>query len=630
MHACILCNQHDEALRVFNTLLVDGNLTISSEFHWGGGQHQILPLCRDLAMRAMGNSIHSGLSAQALGFLEQTVKDELAISDDALIGVLQACERDKDWQSSVEVFFSLLDDNNKSLWIVPGSELRIPDIPDMALAGAAAEKVANLSTGKVLSSVMRTCYASEQYGMALLCYLLADASSPGSLIGRRHRDSADFNLEQVGSIEQSLIPLLAEVDNSAELKTAAMVSLCGLGCYEETVALYNYMENHRSGRGVQETSQDADHIYRYAQYQIQSSPFVQRRWDSAHRHLHRLVKAVQAVKSRKDSLTRNQLQVIAGALAAAIRSCRFAGQPFTGIWLLGHIRNEVSRLQSLPDDKSSIFGGPSTSSPEHHLVFTDTLLSEHMKACQATGQGDEAIALFQSFVNIDDPDEIGMWLQSCCVVMRVLSQNEELDEAGQLFRRLVKTTGNMDLYLEAAQIFADAERWNDVGDVYHMAVETGYLSEQLGILALKAVKEMDMPGKLPVLRGIINDTADASGTNAMIWLESHYWSLNRVLGFTLTRLLMWWNDPHTSHLDELQFSIDVFEKRVQEGLRPKHAAVRIIVYHARQFGKGHFPSSKKGVARVPRDRESWAKLLTRVLYVTFRSQWLFLCIRPVI
>ena len=103
--------------------MLDGNLAISTEFHWGGGQHQVLPLCRDLAMRAMGEAAYIGASSEALALLRQTLMDELAVSDEALLGVLGACEHDLNWQGAIDIMFLLLDDTNQTLRFVAGSEL---------------------------------------------------------------------------------------------------------------------------------------------------------------------------------------------------------------------------------------------------------------------------------------------------------------------------------------------------------------------------------------------------------------------------------------------------------------------------------------------------------------------------
>ena len=620
MHACNLCGRPDEAFRVYRTLL-DGNLAISSEFHWGGGQHQVLPLCRDLAMRALGDAEFTGGSSEALALLRQTLSDELAISDEALLGVLGACEYDTNWQGAIDVLFLLLDDRNETLRFVAGSEMHIADASDLSMPGATGGDTCLLDRGKIVSSVMRTCNAAQNHGLAILSYLLVDSAAPESALARPKK-SAELagDLADNGCMENSLLPLLAGEDYSPELLSVLMLSLCRAECYSEAQALFDITKTEVCNQGDTglvwgDIYADAEEICQYSQSSAVTSSHNEYRWDSAHRHIHRVIKTLLLLKTQGDFLTAEQLPTISFAVAAALRSCTFAGQPAASVVFAEYVKMEVSRLLAQSSETGSLFRDSDTDVFDPDVLLSDSLLSEEMKAYHATNQVELAMDLFHKKVE-NSKDDLLQWTSSCNVAMNILAKQGKLEDATALYHRLVDSSkGNRvtESMLVTAENYARTKNWNGVGDVYHAAVEKGLLSEKLGLLAMKAIVELEMPGTLRNLREIVNDVSLSSGSNPMVWLEDHYWNLKFELGSKYSRLLMWWNDPHSFHLDELQFAIEVFEKKLEEGLKPKNQAVKVIVTQARYFHDGYIPDGKPGIARVPRDRDSWAELIRRVL-----------------
>lgn len=626
MHACNLCGRPDEALRVYRTLL-DGNHAISTEFHWGGGKHQVLPLCRDLAMRALGDAEFAGSSSEGLALLRQTVSDELAISDDALLGVLGACEYDTNWQGAIDVLFLLLDDKNETLRFVSGSDLHTPDAADLNMPGAPDGVTCSLDRGKVLSSIMRTCNRAEKYGLSLLSYLLVDSSFPGSALAQSRKSvylSDDY--ETYGAMEKSLLPLLASEDYSPELLTALMLSLSRAECYNEALAMLDITKSEvakRSKEGLASADYaDAEQVHHYSQSPAIDTIHCEYRWYSAHRHLHRIVKALLLLKTQGDSLTTEQVLIIKSAVAAALRSCSFAEQPTASIVFSEYVKREISRLMASSSKDVSLFR---ESDPDSFadILLSDNLLAEEMKAYQATDQAQLAMDLFQSKVGDISDKNILEWTESCNAAMDILAKQDKLNEATALYRRLIESD-NGDRITESmvvtAQNYARTKNWNGVGDIYHAAVKKGFLSERLGLLAMKAVVELEVPGALRLLREILHDVSHSSGSNPVAWMEDNYWNLKFDLGSKYSRLLMWWNDPQSYHLDELQFAIEIFEKKVEEGLKPKNQVIKAIVSQARYFHEGYIPDGKPGIPRVPRDRDSWVKLLRRVLQESERVE----------
>lgn len=620
MHACILCNQYDEAVRIYQSLTGKKG-AISSEFHWGGEQYQVSPLCRDLAMRAIGRSTQPEGSDEAIHLFRQVVEDELTISDEALVGVIDACEKDGNWRDAVGVFITYLDnlrDQKMSGWVVPSADLSVPQIHEDAryLDKKASSGFLYEANGELLSSIMRTCNSSNEPGIALLCFMLLDAALVGTCYPKDYENSQ--NLCGYGPIEQSLFSLLVNATNAGQLLSVTLVSLCGVGCFQEAANLFvlatqDVVENRGRRLGADEMFYDAEVIYSYARTQ-KAKRRDSTTWESAHRHIHRLSRALGAVGKKNIALTTDQRWMISSALGAAINSCTLAGQPETGLLLSERVKFELSLITSLTDDSTSIFMGRNNDTTAGTIIINDSFLSEQMRSLQAADKGGVALDLFKSTV-----DSLNQWPQSINAAMAILAEKDEMEEAIRLFRSLVDQTPNIDSFLAVAEIFADADQWSSVADVYHMAIEKGYLSERLGLLAMKAVIETKVPSRLRVLRSIINETSESIGTNPVDWMETNYWRLKDLLGFSEVRLLMWWNDPRTCHLDELQFAIDTFEKRTAAGLKPRNGTVRLIVSHASESSDKSVPQDKKELVRVPRNRDDWEKLLRRVLDETDSS-----------
>lgn len=606
MHACILCNQNDAALQVFQTLL-DGHLAISSEFHWGGGENQISPLCRDLAMRACADTIEQGYSMQAIDLLNQAVQGELAISAEALEGVLRACERDRNWKDAVDVLFRCMNSEN-DLWVVAGPTLLIPTIGELNNEEQLKGDVTLANRGKLVASTMRTCNAGRQFGAALLCFMLADTAPPGSLLFTEKQGSAiRSDRGTCGPIVETLLPMLAAVENQVELLVAATVSLCGVSCFEEACSLIDATKNCMEGTA---DFADADSIHQYAQLHADASGAV-RAWNSAHQHIHRLSRALQAINIKGGILDQNQLRVLSSAYATSLRACTQAKQADAGILLGQRIQAELFRLAASSEVSHSIFGRQTENLSDYGLAINDSLLAEKFKALEVTKRADDAFLLFVSAVNVEKEPML-RWPQTCNVAVNLLMNNGQETKAECLMQRTINSTNNIESFATAAIFFAQAERWSDVADLYHMALEKGCLSTKLGILAMKAIVEMNMPGRLRVLRGTSHDCARHVGQSPVDWLDANYWKIKAALGFKHARLLMWWNDPNTSHLDELQYALDVFEKRLSDGLQAKNITLRLIVTHARHFRECDFPLEKKEIVRVPRDRQGWISLLNRL------------------
>jgi hypothetical protein len=605
MHACILCNQHDRALDVFRTL-VEGNFPFLSEFYPGGEENQIKPLCRDLAMRACGNSTHEGSSVQAMTLLRQALEGGITVSAEALFGVLGACEHDKNWMDAVDVLLKCLNDGN-NIWLVAGSALQIPTIEDLLEKSSPA--TSKLDRETILSLVMRTCNAANQCGVSLLCLMLAENSPTGSLMYNHDKIALSVDYPNfVGPVEQTILPFFAGLSNVDELLSATMVALSGVHCSEQGRSLFRAI---KATHGDVSGFVDSGCIDKYLDaHSDKSSADDQRLWCTAHRHIHRICTAMKAIRIKGEVLDREQRKLLSSALASTLSSTTSAGQPAAGILLGEYMQSELLGLAEMSSGRTSLFKWPTRSNSENGLVLTDPLLAGKMKALQATNRDSEALSLFDSAVG-NDGVATSNWPQSCHVAIDLLAQNGDHERVAELLPRLVKCSNSIEAFVATGRACAKAGHWKDVADIYHIALEKGCLSTELAVLAMKAVVETNIQGRLKILRGIIHDAGRSVGQSPVTWLEQNYWRIKNFLGFSHTRLLMWWNDPDTSHLDELQFALDIFEDRLGKGLEAKSETIRIIVANARAF-KGEIPTEKKEITRVPRDGRSWIELLHRV------------------
>ncbi|KAL3767700.1 hypothetical protein ACHAW5_007464 [Stephanodiscus triporus] len=77
------------------------NQSTASEWQWGGGDiTAVKPLCRDIALHAMGGIENGGVSQDAV-FLFEIIHEGHPVSSNALLGLAHSMEFDGDWQSSV-------------------------------------------------------------------------------------------------------------------------------------------------------------------------------------------------------------------------------------------------------------------------------------------------------------------------------------------------------------------------------------------------------------------------------------------------------------------------------------------------------------------------------------------------
>jgi tetratricopeptide (TPR) repeat protein len=592
MHACLLCDRPNEALKVFDNL-AGGDLQAAGEWQWAGGQDRLDPLCRDLAMQALGGD--AGSSARALALFQQAEEDGVAVSVEALHGVVLAFEKDGNWEEAVTLLFSVLNKPHALRSLVKGNKLEISELessPELSF-----EVLQEF--GLVLNTVMQACNAAGQFGVALLCLRLVELALPPSVVSPYYDLAKDQD-----EIVLSLVPVLCAMGNIDDCVATTMVSLCGVECPNEAASVFKAISYKSDVLAGNQTMLHSRDVYEFARSEAsrRKHTVLQETWPTTWRHIHRLTASFFIIKETGETLAPEHTGLLSSALATTLRCCNAMSQAQTGL----HLANWIEGVNGSHNSTDGMFGAS--------LPLTDSLVAAVMEAYCATGNYGVALDLFDS-QSITERRE-SHWMLSynaALIALFSLGRREDgrLKDGIALFRKALAINRNPDMFCIAAKGLVNAKRWGEVTDLYRLALSSGCLSEELSKFALISAARGHRGEKMRGLRSIIAETAKVTGADPDTWIESKYWSLKRLLGFSTLRTLMWWD--HADHLDELELALSGLEKRAALGLTPKQPALRAIVVAAKSFHEGYVPPDRARLAHVPRDRGSWIETIARLL-----------------
>jgi hypothetical protein len=611
MHACILCNRYNEAIAIFDEL-VDGELAAASEWQWGGGQDRLHPACRDLAIRALGGAAlldPSLVKERALELYRQAEEDGSKVSVEALCAVISCCEHDEgSWELVTNLFLSVIEKTPTS-WLVCGDDLHIKSEQSEAQQPA-RDLVPEL--GKFLEQVMKVCNSSRKFGLALLCLRLFEISAASSVTVPYHRlveidnDAMPLHSE----IVQSTLPTIYAMRNTDELLTTTMVALCGVKLPNEAVDLFEVVSSvNQSEQSMLRGNYD---VYDYAKTLREASESsAHQNWEAVQRDIHRLTATFSAIEDTEGQLTVEEAHILSSALASAIRECVAASYPEAGTTLGKWIeRRPIHRSSDAPaifTQAGEGFGLP--------IPLTDSLLSAAVEAFGKSGKVDVSEQLIQSHLsNERSPSD---WLLSYHEAVKMFFAQGQSEDGMALFRNVLVSGRNPAIFCTAARNLIASGSWRPVLDLYRQSLSLGCSSEELSLLTMESIAASGRIGQkesqFPLLRSVIAQTAKTLGTTPAAWVESNYWKLKRILGFSTARLIMGWDDYKISRLDELNLAIETLEKRSTAGLTPKNAVLFSIVQAAGNYEQRQVPFNATGLPRVPRDRDAWIKVLDKAL-----------------
>lgn len=617
MQACFLCGQAEDALRLFEKHFGDQS-SVAEEWQWGGEMDTLDPLCRDLAMRVVMS--REGMSAAALHFFRQSLEERVTISLEALRGIVQACEQDMDTDGAVSVLLTILENSDKKNWIVSGSEMSIDVVNSTEASKLGRGTVSECwlpEMGDILASVMRTCNMTSSFGTALFCQRIFDMHLSSREEGKQERN-VDTNL----CLEHSTISLLSKMRSSDDLLIPTMVSLCGLRCSNRAVQLFESLQDYESrdrNRGDDKIiSPDSRLVYEYALSEdTKHGPtLLGNPWVSAHKHIHRLTAAIHQIKNSGNDPAPAEHDMIRAALAAAMKSCTIAHQSALSLllclWVEKNLENYLSESSS-GDVMNNYLAGKNLNDKSDFAMSRDSLFAEVITAHRWNKSFTVAVDLFQSLLDSKFGEDLAQWKLSCNAGLSCLIANGRGNDAVKIFKAIKESALTPDSFTTVARFLARENNWDGLIDLYRTALEYGYVTEELSLLAMNAVVSSKVNDRMRILRSIVDDNAKSVNLDPLTWLHSRYWHLKRALGFHHARLLMWWNDPETCHLDELEFAIEEFMGHRATGLKPKNNGVRTIVASAKLFADRPLEDESKKWQLVPFSTPAWASLLQDVL-----------------
>jgi hypothetical protein len=625
MNACVLSGEADRALELFQELVSDP-LRGDSEWQYAGEYNSMHPLCRDVAMRAFGDCSSMNLSEVALELYQQVKNDDFQISIEALCGVVKACERDGRWGEAVEIFTEFLDRCRDPGWLVVGNEAPSVVSREQAIANGnmvdfnAVLQQALPQIGNMVASVMRSSNADKKFGMALLCSQLVCNTL---MSADPTQDKQSFR-----KAENPSTLLLSCFQGQEDPIVASIVALSGLNCdldafrlYEAAVEEYplHSWYNARNCCEFVQSNHSAANV-------VVSSP-----WQNGQRHMQLLLSACSAIENSNVEMESSQITLLASALSKAMRACTAAGQPETSLWLTKRVYSVLASKDAINSEKtfslgnavSSFFGYPDAqpngyqeSKLTHAAAFVSetAVLAESISAYRAMGRPDEGLEILDcipdSFGNSSSPHRKGpksdsRWIPVVNQAIFLLADQNRVDDAFALYGATNEETQDHETLIAMATAFEKDEQWKEIIKIYYHALKCGRLSEKLAFLAMKAVVNTSSKEMPKQLRLIAKSACEVAGMNEKEWIESRYWVLDRKLGFTAARLLMWWGDASTAHEMKLRFAIEQVESRRKAGLTPKNVVLRYIVNGIRHY---------KGPTEIlPLSRTQWLNLLRAVI-----------------
>ena len=657
----------------------NNNNNLEEEWQWGGARDRMDPLIRDLAMQVIGGA--SALMTNDVGSmgagnnedsklameLFRTSREEgITISREALLGVVEACERDKDWRGALSVLRTVLEEEEANLehftnsdkgnatkhysmttpWIVSSDRLSIAERDQPGGASNAVEGDKNrartvlLDLGPVLASVMRNCNSSSNFGMSLFGLRLFQSQFFRSL------SSTD---NDYGSPEEEISQMLSKMNNNnnnnthnhEEILVASMVALSGLRCHKNAMNLYETTMMTTTG---EDESNAASLVYQYAvlNQKRHGTSVLGNPWLSAHHHINKLTTASDLVRAilrgeKKDNnagtssngdlqLQERQREGTEEILCRAMNSCTNAHQPELSLYLLEWMDDSVFSQRDTTQTWLAHNNNNNNNNKSEDSIgvndtiglYGDSVTAETILALRWSKDLRGAIEMFEGILEKHAEDDLVRWRKTIVAGLTAMVASGRGNDAVKIFGVLDGDTRSTACYTTIGRHLSKVKDWKEIIELYRDATEEGYSSEELSLLAMLAVTSTKVDNRLRILRAIVDDCASGVGLDRKRWTMVKYWQLKRTLGFYHTRLLMWWNDEDRAPLDELNLAIKEFYNEKANGMRPKNDVVRAIFAGARIHTSLGL-EAEGGYEKVPRSKDHWADLLGEILHTVDES-----------
>ena len=599
MYSCLLSGRPEEALRIYEEKYGDvGEKRIAEEWQWGGNRDTLDPLTRDLLIRTVG--ARPGLSSLALDLFQETIDEGRTISLEALLALFEACENDGNIEGSLSVMDHILENASRDNWIVSGSDLVIVDCEHEDAKRLSGGTVASRWLAEMsdhMAAVLRCCNSVSSFGTGLFYLQRMDLLIPKD----RSQHSMPKDKRSLTSTAESLANMLSSLRWSETLLIPTMVALCGLKCYDDAVRLVDLLDDGQSLK--------ASNLREYAVNEMSKNGtiMVGNPWTSADRHIHRLLAAICFIQKSGVKLRETDESKILRGLAAAMRSCTSANNADLSLRLLSYIALSLHKIRGHVASKSD-YGDWS-----HLALANDALTAEIINALCSSNKVLDAVELFRVLLE-HKPSDLSHWRSSCSAGLSAIVNAGRGDEAVQIFHEMHMTTISPDCYVQIGKYLFSMGKTKELEELYTAALNSGNLSDELTLMTMSSVVNSKTNNRVRILRAMVDDSAKCVGVDREVWMRTRYWQVKKALGFHNARLLMWWNDPETCHLDELEFAISDFNARVADGVKVRNDAVRTIVKHAGSFNESKVPHANfRWKHFVPRNKDECIALVLNVV-----------------
>jgi len=579
MIACIESSRYAEAIDAYD-MFMSGSQSTASEWQWGGGNiTAVKPLCRDLALYAMGKMDRGGFGHDSMRMFGEIVHEDSPLSSNALLGLAYSLEHDGDWRPSIQLlrqFINRVYLKENPEWQIVSDAFDVNNNDRATNEGNLNLREQNDLLVNILASVMRVCHREGHHGLAILMSSIANNCYASELNMKDHdlfkcKDSAILSQEVVSEHRQIL--------------EVYIQSLYGLGCMNIANDILN-------------TSRHGKNINVSMPRGLRRKDLHAESWINAYVAMCRVIEAIDGLKSEGFRISTEDRLLFERGLARAMDHCIDANQPAAALYLFDHASTIVARKDATLTERVKTFFGMEDSSRDKissqavlessnatdlkNLHLSDPLLAAIIKANCKLGRPEAARSAFVDGTH--HMDGSATMIQSTNNALEALL-DIDIGECMSFLDATEVACLNPSTFTTIAKRYARNGMWPEIGEIYNRARNAGCVCEDLGLLTMRAVCASELlDGKIVALRNIVDDISSLVGMKSNEWLHSRYWGVKRSIGFHYARLLMRWDDPATSQKDELLFAVKEMHRCSREGIVAKNAPLSCIVNIAQLYG----------------------------------------------
>lgn len=548
MKICIQCNEYSQAIELYEDLLHSDDNIIHSDWQTSGTYYNIQPDIHDIALIAYQHLLSIGdfdeydaleIKNKCCSIFNNAISSQYKISPDALNSMLLLCHKSKDWELSIVILQQLL---YHKLFSIDDYDGMIP----------------NLTNG-MISCILNTCIECHQDSMALLSlYFIQLHYFDDIALGGKSTDGFVDNMSQWSILQAS-----------DEILSCALKSLYNMKQYDKVVTLFDNVTTQSDGGNIDETFCKSKDMYNQAQKASNShssssdnatnTTSIDIAWNELFIYLNELLSR-RNVTNQKETLSKiinlcTELNLNSNVwyyiTKWALATTLYAPKNIDDIVIPSFLQQSTNNFGTNNNDDVIM----------DYLSSNDSLLSSMMESDRKNDSAEKAIhSYFSKMEQIDSIESSNeeIWKQSAFQCLISMIESNKVDKAYDFFLHMKQNEYTTQSIVSMARCLEEQERWDDIANVWRIAVDSFCLNEEIGLIALKAVsrsnvysknKETDLENgdhnheltvKVSLFRMITKKMSEITNKEPMEWAKSHYWKLKKdLLQKDLHRLLNW-------------------------------------------------------------------------------------------